>query len=497
MPGLPLRSEGVGEMSGQPPKTAPGLTEFWKHEDFAKYTGPDMNRPDSTDAEKISQLLPSLPMDFWESHKHYIDEMYYDNSSCAPFPNIYNLKFNNLFWQTFKRSNVTFQLYKAFYDTRRINDQRHSVHILSMVNTVELSFDTHCHFWFENTDEPVITTTNTYRYLWYREWGDPEPGGYVPFMITCELPETYQEEVPSCVSLVEKPCDTASNLLSVVYEVPEEKGEFAVCVKGLDFLTTDVSANLVEWLEILNLMGASKVFFYQLQVHPNIAKVLDYYKSLGRIHVTPMTLCGEQPNLPILQHAYLENYNIHQSFSEIVPNNDCFYTNIYSYKYVALLDVDEFILPVRDSNWTTLMKRVIRKAGEDQYASYNARNVYFLEELNPVNPYSGIPPYMHFLSQTYRSSLFTPPLEYVKSFFDTETVLTVHNHLPIHIANHLDSTYSMSRLDAQLSHYRKGCAQELDCLEYSTNITEDIKLWKHKDVLISRVSDVLKSLNII
>lgn len=492
---LPSKPERLDEISDHPPD----LAEFWKHEDFAKYTGPDVSSvdADATDTEKITQLLPSLPMDYWERHEYYLDEMYYDNSSCSAFPNIFQLKFNNIYWQTFKRSNFTFQLYKAFYDTRRLNNRRHSVHILAMVDSVELSFKTYCQFWFESTNEPVIVKTTRYRYIWYREWGDPEPGVYVPFMITCELPETHQKETPSCVSLVENPCDTASNLLSVVHEIPQEKGEFAVCVKGLDFLTSDISSRLVEWIEILSLMGASKVFFYQLQVHPNVAKVLNYYKSLERIDVTHFTLCGEQPNLPVLQHAYLVNNNIQQCFSEIIPYNDCFYRNIYSYKYVVLLDLDEIILPVRDSNWTTLLNRVIRKAGSDKFASFNARNVYFLEELNPVNLYSAIPPYMHFLSQTYRSSLFTPPLNYVKTFFDTETVFTVHNHLPIHFAKNRNKTYSMSKQDVQVSHYRRGCAEELDCHLYRINKTEDIKLWKHKDILISRVSSVLKSLNLI
>jgi len=40
---------------------------------------------------------------------------------------------------------------------------------------------------------------------------------------------------------------------------------------------------LVEWIELLNLLGADKIFMYQLQVHPNITKVLDHYQREGKV----------------------------------------------------------------------------------------------------------------------------------------------------------------------------------------------------------------------
>lgn len=56
-----------------------------------------------------------------------------------------------------------------------------------------------------------------------------------------------------------------------------------MCVKGLDFLHEDLSVRLVEWIELLNLLGADKVFFYELQVHPNISKVLRHYENEGKV----------------------------------------------------------------------------------------------------------------------------------------------------------------------------------------------------------------------
>jgi hypothetical protein len=73
--------------------------------------------------------------------------------------------------------------------------------------------------------------------------------------------------------VVEKPCHSANNNLRVLYTRPKVKDGFAVCVKGLDFLHEDLSVRLVEWIEMLGILGANKIFFYELAVHPNITKV--------------------------------------------------------------------------------------------------------------------------------------------------------------------------------------------------------------------------------
>lgn len=99
------------------------------------------------------------------------------------------------------------------------------------------------------------------------------------------IPQKFRDHIPQSISLVEKQCDNSTNNLRVIYERPIEKKDFAVCVKGLDFLHEDLSVRLVEWIELLNLLGADKVFFYELQVHPNISKVLRHYETEGKVRI--------------------------------------------------------------------------------------------------------------------------------------------------------------------------------------------------------------------
>lgn len=114
--------------------------------------------------------------------------------------------------------------------------------------------------------------------------------------------------MPTSVSVVESRCDAATNNMRVLFDTIAENGKkhgFAVCVKGLDFLHEDLSVRLVEWIELLSILGAHKIFFYQLAVHPNITKVLSYYEGTGQVTLTPLTLPGGQPNDPRIRHVFL------------------------------------------------------------------------------------------------------------------------------------------------------------------------------------------------
>ena len=57
---------------------------------------------------------------------------------------------------------------------------------------------------------------------------------------------------------------------------------------------------------------------------------------------------------------------------------------MYRYEYIALLDIDEVIMPKEEDNWSDLMKKVktlAYKIKNEERASYNFRNVYFLDEM--------------------------------------------------------------------------------------------------------------------
>ena len=58
-------------------------------------------------------------------------------------------------------------------------------------------------------------------------------------------------------------------------------------------------------------------------------QVLDYYSKKGLVDVTPISLPGYQPNLPVLQHMYLKSKLNNKRQNELIPYNDCLYRNMY------------------------------------------------------------------------------------------------------------------------------------------------------------------------
>ena len=59
----------------------------------------------------LQTLLPNLPVFFWQENKEVF-------SKCQKVPDVYDLKFNNKYWQVKEAGNVTIFLYAAYFDTR-------------------------------------------------------------------------------------------------------------------------------------------------------------------------------------------------------------------------------------------------------------------------------------------------------------------------------------------------------------------------------------------
>ncbi|XP_043482475.1 uncharacterized protein LOC122511359 isoform X1 [Leptopilina heterotoma] len=460
--------------------------------------------------QDIEDRLPSLPVAYWNKNSKFLTSQSSskaakttNKSACvAKYPSIYDLEFNNIYWQSLRTSNGTFQLFGAYYDVRKLSKIGPAIRMVGMIDRIAPTIKTYCQLWYDGEREPKVVEILEYKYIWFPKWGNYKQGIYQPYVIACRIPQTHwQKGPPASVSLVEKVCDTASNNLRVIYNKPEKKKDFAVCVKGLDFLHEDLSVRLVEWIELIGLLGADKIFFYELQVHPNVTKVLNHYQKLGKVHVTPITLPGGQPNMPIFQHMYLTKKTNHKRQNELIPYNDCLYKHMYEYEYIVLLDVDEVIMPLQDATWQDLMKnRVLPKAFKlknETRASYNVRNVYFLDDLlHSHGSFKDIPKYMHMLQHVYRSKNFTKPNQYIKCFHNPERVVTLHNHFPLACLGAGCTSYPIETEDAQLQHYRADCVKSLkkSCVEYRENSVMDTTIWMYKDKLISRMTNTLKTL---
>ncbi|XP_061386005.1 uncharacterized protein LOC133320911 [Musca vetustissima] len=469
-----LESQGAAEMvTSRNPKLSARAGGIELSDDDDVFLENSNNREPSIDElfAQFQKELPYVPFSYARRHENRTMRK---ALNCANFPRLQSLRFYNNYWQTYSRENVTFHLYGAYYDEREDLPQGPVVRILGLVNQLKPPFpSSFCQVWYENDNVPELPPIHEYKIIW--RWGGSRM--FFPVLITCPLAKpsanvTGGARIPQAVSIVGNQCDTALNILNVVYNKPsavDGKSTFAVCVKGLDFPFIDLSSRLAEWLEMQRLLGAAKVFMYEIDVHPNVKTLLNYYEKEGFVEVRPITLVGGVVGLPHLQHWILKSTQFNKRLNELVPYNDCFYRHLYEYEYIALVDVDEIIMPRGERrSWHDIVQASMpyreSKNCTQGFAALCFRNTYF-----PYNPRRFVianstedystppgsptsPPYMFFLNHTYRTSNYSRVGYATKCLHRTSKAVTLHNHYSLEWLNACNP-FNVPEELAHLQHY--------------------------------------------
>lgn len=393
-------------------------------------------------------------------------------------------------FQTLQTSNGTFKLLQAFYDVRRFYkiQKMGVVKLTGLIDKVDPSVKTFCQLWFEDSDEPVTSPVVMYRSMWPAYFGF-EPNQMLPFFIECLNPFATEGKVPTSVSLVENPDDAPGKSLKLTFNplgVGEKRKTFAVCTKSY-FFKADMTMQLVEWIEILLILGADKIFIAAIEVHPEMAIMFDHYAKTGKVEVE--ILPPPDDNISVLQN-------------EVFGFNHCLYRNMYKYSFVLILDVDELILPHReeDKDLADLLNRSIKKNMKFGYVSdcYTAQHVLFLLDNNHADEIQAdVPRDFLFLQHIYRAANFCEDGIRTKSFQNAETTEVAHNHYALECLGKMRwcDAVSIGIDDGKLHHYRGTCDFSPEqCDDYSNNTVKDITLWRFREQIIENVEQSLKGI---
>ncbi|XP_035711135.1 uncharacterized protein LOC110854611 isoform X2 [Folsomia candida] len=279
--------------------------------------------------------------------------------ACSRAPHLHEILFSNTYWQMLRviEKNTTgiMYLYSANADGRGTGKK---IRVVTMIDDAfrKANLTVWCNLWSGNNS--FISTTNaTFKNIW--PWG--QSGAHHPILVTCDLDDFDESDVdtseefewPASVSIVSQKCQQATNQLKVVNK-DERVGDFGVCFKWLDFSEVDLSRRIIEMVELLRVLGVSGIHFPYMATHPNVDRVLDYYGKEDDpiVHVKPFSLPGPYSNLPHLRHLLLRRNNNVKLRAELIPYVDCFLENMYQYKYIAIIDIDEVILPTANSTFT-------------------------------------------------------------------------------------------------------------------------------------------------
>ena len=338
-------------------------------------------------------------------------------------------------------------------------------------------------------------------------------------MISCPIPN-YGDAVPESVSIAtNETCAKLENNLQVIpprrkenesADWKEEKSAdqrktLAVCVKGMDYIDTDISNLLIEWIEFVKILGASHIFLYQFSIHPNMAKVVEYYTMEGYVTMVPITLPGDQPNRKRRRHRFLEEDKPVRQQNELLPLNDCLYRNIYSYKYILMMDIDEMIIPSKYVNWIDMLDDLESRNNGSIIDAYKAPHVMFLPSERKNRNLGTVPRYLTMMKRLHRFAMIGPTRR-GKSFYNTEKVLVVNNHHPELCLPEDGATrnnqpkggakckvFLISPKSATMNHYRSTVAMRAYA---DSNVVKDATALKYFDELASNVEKTMIELNI-
>ena len=115
---------------------------------------------------------------------------------------------------------------------RKKNPLGRSVEILGEAEQFNFNIPLFCHLWFAEEQRAVVTPVASFLKICFSDL--TQAGVPCPHKLNCQIPENYTA-TPVSVSIVQKECEHATNSLRVQYNPlkdGEEKGEFALCLKG-------------------------------------------------------------------------------------------------------------------------------------------------------------------------------------------------------------------------------------------------------------------------
>ncbi|KAM8711478.1 hypothetical protein ACLKA7_000597 [Drosophila subpalustris] len=483
-------------------------------------TSLDREFPATSSIAELQKELPEVDFDFW--YQYAQPDNYGINWTCAKYPDPLDLQLHNYYWQTFSNANVTFRLYAAYLDKREAlnSSSGHGVvRILATANQSDNEFpSTHCQLWFLGHKQPIVTPISEYSSVWLKVWG-LKPRLSYPHILSCPVPDTLPSNLagsnPSTVSLTTQFCEHASNSLRVHYDTSNNKVtkgisskapgssvnssafaevkapplNFGVCLKAFDFPFEDISGRLIEWFELQRLLGATRIYGYVYQVHPQVQRTLAYYEHSGFLELRPLTMANGIPRLPHYLHLLLKNRLMVKRLNELIPYNDCFYRNMYRHDYVVNVDIDEVIMPMGElRNWQQLL--AADGATTRSKCPQGHTSLCLIESIFPIRRSKVQELFM--LQNTWRHRNHTKENVATKCFHNTRFSLTLHNHYTLKSLPNPCSRRFLSTQLAQMQHYKDKDTNETTL--HPSKFIEDRSIWRFETDLRAAVKHVWKQL---
>ena len=299
-------------------------------------------------------------------------------------------------------------VYSAFYDDRKSLASLPVIRVVAVMENV-ISPSLYCLLYYKAGNKmehiavfPTEIGTGMRRHNTY----------FVEYVLTCAL---IHEEVPDKIGIVRSRTAWTDFLIPV--EIPERPimpSNFGVCI-SVSYWKQDPH-HIVEWLELLRIMGVSGVTVYNNSLEYESARIFQEYAKEGFVDFRQ-------------SHNFIKDggeLTIHMHMSPVI--NDCMYRNMYKYRKIIVTDFDEVIVPRSVLTYHDMLTYIDKfQTPNNQHPArhYIFRNNYFFIDI----PGEDTSQSKHLTTLRHRKKVPVSGFGYSsKSIIDPLSCRGMHNH---------------------------------------------------------------------
>ncbi|XP_012217351.1 uncharacterized protein [Linepithema humile] len=395
-----------------------------------------------------------------------------------------NLKITHAEWLPVTNTRFKFFVYSAYFDDRvsgaSISAGKNPgiVRVISATKTRGPE-RVWCRFWYQQQNGANVTASVTVaaKVKVIRENWNLK---YSACFVICPLPKEspMTNKVPEAVSVVARLRAAPTNRILVQNRHESRtngKESLAICVKPLHYYYNRV-LQLVEFIELHRLLGATHVTLYNDTVGAAAGCALKYYESKDLVTVLPWH------HLDMISQREIRTEGLFAAL------NDCLYRSMYKYEYVALVDLDEYIIPRHNDTIIDLLRWMGNRINVKSTGAFSFQNAFFYlqwaDDPFIVSSRTPIEANLITLKKTRRRTKLHPHKQRSKYICKPQDVVEAGNHFVWEfIPGH--GTLNVPSDAAILHHYRVCEFGGDDCIKTQSII--DKTAYKYRERLVANV----------
>ncbi|XP_071540591.1 uncharacterized protein [Panulirus ornatus] len=364
-------------------------------------------------------------------------------------------------WQPVYYTKHKFFVYSAYYDDRKGK-------IIRVIGTTQTkkSDRVWCKYWYSNSSTLIV---NGAIKIIRENWNLKFSACFIACPLIIYKNGKQPIPPPESVSIMADPGGNATNKLRVMnldVNKEEVRNTFAVCVKPLHFDYNSVN-QMIEFIELNKILGVEHFTLYNHTIGKDVDCILKQYADQGVVSILPW-------KLDIKSQKEIRTEGLFAAL------NDCLYRYMYQYKYILMIDLDEYIVPHANTSLPELVRYLHTKADAKKIGAISFQNSFFYLQW-PDDPSSASLPPLVTLRKTRRRQRFHPHKQRSKYIAVTPFVVEAGNHFVWEFLPG-KGTLNVPNEVAFLHHYRVCEFGGDDCVR-NPRIT-DTSMYRYKDTLV-------------